>query len=302
MPAIGKEFVYVGDSEWREGRTGNLYALRKDRDASSTNILKRGEWVRPIEGAIVGGPALAEAEGLVLVGSDDGNLYAFETTGDAPGRTAWHFPTDGPIWSTPAVGDGVVYFGSKDRYIYALSLQEGLAQASRLLWKYKTDGDVVAMPLLLEGMVVVGSFDQKLYALDSKTGALLWSFKGDGRFWASPISDGRSIFAPTMHGSVYAVDKTGAQIWDSPFKAESSIVSTPVVVGEEVVVGTDQGKLHLLSARSGETLEFSKDLPGRVKASLSKHGAMVFVGVLDSTVREIHVARWVESWRISTKK
>ena len=302
MPAIGKDFVYVGDSERREGRTGNLYALRKDRDASSTNILERGEWVKPIEGAIVGGPALAEGAGLVLVGSDDGNLYAFDTTGDAPGRRAWRFRTGGQIWSTPVVGDGVAYFGSMDRYIYAVSLEEDLSQAERELWKYKTGGAVISSPLLFGDMVIAGSFDEKLYALDSKTGELVWSFKGDDWFWAGAVSSGELIFAASMGGTVYGLDSNGTPTWFPPFQAESPITSTPVVVGDDLVVGTDEGKLHILRTSNGEKLEVFKDLGDRVKAPLSKHGDMVFVGLEDSTVRGINVEQWVERWRVSTKK
>ena len=255
---------------------------------------------------------MAEAEGLVLVGSDDGNLYAFHTNGDTPGKMAWRFPTGARIWSTPVVRDGMVYFGSMDRHVYALRLEEGLSLASRLLWKYKTGGAVVAKPLLVDGpngrMVIVGSFDKKLYALKADTsnpaGELAWAqpFKGSGWFWAGAVSDGSTIFAPSMDGTVYALDKRGFPVWLVPFKAESPIVSTPVVVGDNLVVATDKGKLHLLSASDGTKLEVSKDLESRVKAPLAQDGAMVFVGVQDKTVRGVDAEQWAEVWQISTKK
>ena len=132
MPALGEKLVYVGVKGDSEGKGGKLYALSKDRESSGNIRPDRGEWNKDIEGAIVGGPAVAEAEGLVLVGSDDGNLYAFHTNGDTPGKMAWRFPTGARIWSTPVVRDGMVYFGSMDRHVYALRLEEGLSLASRL--------------------------------------------------------------------------------------------------------------------------------------------------------------------------
>ena len=260
----------------------------------------------------MGGPAVAESEGLVLIGSDDGNLYAFHITGDTPGKMAWRFPTDGQIWSTPVAEDGVVYFGSMDRHVYALRLEEGLNLAGRLLWKYRTGGAVVAKPLLSDGpngrMVIVGSFDKKLYALKAATsnpaGEPVWAqpFEGSAWFWAGAVSDGSAIFASSMDGTVYALDKRGTPVWLAPFKAESPIVSTPVVVGNEVVVATDRGKLHLLSASDGTKLEVSKDLENRVKAPLSRDGAMVFVGVQDRTVRGVDAEQWTEEWQVSTRK
>ena len=313
MPAVSKEFIFVADKGTREGGAGRLYALRKDRSSSSTIEISRGEWVRSIEGAIVGGPAAAEAEGIVLVGSDDGNLYAFDMTGDAIGKK-WSYPTGGRIWSTPTVGNGTVYFGSMDGNIYALSLEEGLTQAERLKWKYQTDGAIVSKPLLLDGMVIVGSFDKKLYALKADTsnpeGELAWfePFKGGDWFWAGAVSDGEHIYAPSMDGTVYALDKEGSPIWLLPFKADSPIVSTPVVVEEVVgakaiVVATDAGRLHLLSARDGDELAIFMDLGSRIKAPLSRDGDTVFVGLKDSTVRGINVRKWgVEVWRASTKR
>ena len=312
MPALGEKLVYVGVKGDSEGKGGKLYALSKDRESSGNIRPDRGEWKKDIEGAIVGGPAVAEAEGLVLVGSDDGNLYAFHTNGDTPGKMAWRFPTGARIWSAPVVRDGMVYFGSMDRHVYALRLEEGLSLASRLLWKYKTGGAVVAKPLLVDGpngrMVIVGSFDKKLYALKADTsnpaGELAWAqpFKGSGWFWAGAVSDGSTIFAPSMDGTVYALDKRGFPVWLVPFKAESPIVSTPVVVGDNLVVATDKGKLHLLSASDGTKLEVSKDLESRVKAPLAQDGAMVFVGVQDKTVRGVDAEQWAEVWQISTKK
>ena len=304
-PAIGEKLVYVGGKGDSDGKGAKLYALRKNREDFPNIQTDKGEWKKDIERAIVGGPALAEAEGLVLVGSDNGVLYAFDAV---TGKMAWSFPTGGQIWSTPAVGDGVVYFGSMDSYIYALSLQEGLDQASRLLWRYKTGGAVVARPLLLEGMVILGSFDRKIYALKANTsnpeGELVWlqPFEGDDWFWAGAVSDGNYIFASSMGSTVYALDKKGAPVWHERFKEGSPIVSTPVVVGDSLVVATDEGKLYKLSTSSGEQRESFKDLGGRVKAPLSQDGAMVFVGVEDSTVRLVNVERWVEVWEVSTKE
>jgi outer membrane protein assembly factor BamB len=300
--AVGRDYIYVGDKGDRDGENGKLYALRKDRESGSNLRLDLGEWARPVGGGIVGAPALAESEGLVFVGSDDGNLYAFKTTGDAIGAT-WKFKAGGQVWSTPAVGEGAVYFGSMDRYVYALSSRRG-----ELLWRYKTGGAVVSTPLLLGDMVVVGSFDRTLYALDARSGKLRWSFQGDHWFWAGPIFDGEHILVSSMAGSIYALSRDGSPVWASPFKADSPIVSSPVVVEgarEErmLVVAADSGKLYLVGTRSGESPVVLMDLASRVKTPLSVDGAMLFVGAADGTVRGVNVARWgVETWRFSGKR
>ena len=313
-PAIGEEYIYIADKGDRGGERGRILALRKDRLPGDS--LRDDEWDFQGDedgiGGIVGGPAIAKEEGLVLVGTDDGIIFAISTaTGDIRNREAWRFPTDGQVWSTPVVANGVVYFGSMDRHIYALSLAEGLDQSSRLLWKYKTGGAIVAKPLVMDGplgkMVVVGAFDRKMYALKANTtnpqGELVWDkpFKGDEWFWAGAITDGDTIYAATMGSTVYALDKGGSLLWEKHLEEGSPIVSTPVVVGDDLVVATDEGKLYLLDARSGQRPVGFKDLESRVKASLSNIGDTVFVGVEDSTVRGVDVAGWRDTWTFSTK-
>ena len=298
MPAVGRELIYVGDSD--DGEDGRLWALRKERESTSELLREDepGEWVRPLVkggmGPVIGGPALAEAEGLILVGSHDRNLYALDAE---TGKNGWTFPTDEAVWSSPTVEDGVVYFGSMDGHVYALSLQEGTE-----LWRSKTGGAVITRPLLLDDMLIVGSFDRKLYALNLATGERLWAFEGDDWFWASPISSGDTIVAASMNGTVYGLDRDGNPTWPAPFEAGSSIMSTPVVVGDKIVVGTNEGRLHILSADTGETLEVLKDLGGRIKAPLSTDGTMVFVGVQDGTVRGIDVEGWKQVWIYPPKK
>jgi outer membrane protein assembly factor BamB len=63
------------------------------------------------------------ANGVVYVGSADGDLYALSTaTGTRLSGTA----TGGVVASSPAVSDGTVYAGSADGKLYAFNLAAGL--------------------------------------------------------------------------------------------------------------------------------------------------------------------------------
>ena len=338
-PEVGDGFIYVADGGDRVGDGARIYALKTDRGPNSETRLENDEWARRLDRGVVGGPALAKDEGLVLAGSDDGSIYFIWTTGDDAGKIAWKFQAEGQIWSRPVIADGVVYFGSMDRHVYAISvrlagkllgeLQEVEAKfddgalnvreynrrkgelqrrldEETLLWKYATGGAVLATPLVTDGMVVIGSFDKKLYALDAKLGERLWSFKGNGWFWAGAVTDGNYIFASSMDKRVYALNRAGELMWPSPgdangFQAGSPIISAPVIVGDSLVVATDEGRLHLLTTSSGEEAEFYRDLGGRAKAPLNSDGDLVVLGLEDSTVRGVNVRRWTEVWSVSTK-
>ena len=68
------------------------------------------------------------------------------------------------IWDslalTPAVSDGVVYFGSTDNHLYALDAKTGKEK-----WKFKTGDWVSSSPAVSDGVVYFGSY-KHIYALD----------------------------------------------------------------------------------------------------------------------------------------
>jgi eukaryotic-like serine/threonine-protein kinase len=62
------------------------------------------------------------------------------------------------------VGDGVVYVGSSNTYLYALDTNGG-----ELKWRFKTEGGVFSTPAVAEGVVYVGSNDGYLYAVEAES-------------------------------------------------------------------------------------------------------------------------------------
>ncbi|HRX27491.1 MAG TPA: PQQ-binding-like beta-propeller repeat protein, partial [Aminivibrio sp.] len=99
-PAAVNGTIVIGDSE------GRLVALDK-----ATGELR---WTFSAGGTINGTPALLGS--TLFTGGADGSLFAVD---GATGREVWHFTprekyTPGAIWSSPAAGNGRVYFNSAD--------------------------------------------------------------------------------------------------------------------------------------------------------------------------------------------
>ena len=180
--------------------------------AVSVDGVARGTWTKRVGlGAqIVGSPVIAN--GLVLVGSSDGNLYAFDP--DDPSRD-WKYATGDELWSTPAVSDGVVYFGSLDHNVYAIRANDGTE-----VWRFSAKGAITAVPLIVDGLVYIGSFDSVSYALDAKTGEDVWKFDGASKWFlgrrsghrgcgAGPLIGRESVCAGRKDGSVGLVLRYG---------------------------------------------------------------------------------------------
>jgi hypothetical protein len=66
---------------------------------------------------------------LLYLGAGDGNLYVL----DLDGSEAWRFKTQGPIYTSVTVENGIAYFGSWDCHIYAVDIN-----TREEVWRFTT--------------------------------------------------------------------------------------------------------------------------------------------------------------------
>ena len=304
-PAVGT-YLYVA------GIDGVLYAIDPPAGGGAAATAWRRPQVEPEEDVpLVGSPALDEAGRIIAVGSEDGGLYAFNAlTGDG---LRWSpFQTEGEIWSTPVLRNGVAYFGSQDGSVYAVSLTSG-----ELIWKFDTGAAVVARPLIHKNLLIVGSFDRQLYALGLNDGQPRWQFTAGNWWWATPVASGRAIYAPSMDGKVYALDENGSLLWE--YDLGAPVVSSPVLLDRGIVVATVDGKLSVLRATEtshGTAQEIASltvgdaeikapltRLPDRVQNGIPVQADSVYIGSDDGTVRRVQVQSGINIlWCYDTKE
>ena len=248
--------------------------------AISVDGLARGTWTKRVgAGAqIVGGPVVSD--GLVLVGSSDGNLYAFDP--DDTSRD-WIFATGDELWSTPAVSDGVVYFGSLDHNIYAVRIDDGTE-----VWRFPAKGAVTAAPLVVGGLVYVGSFDSVFYALDAKTGQDVWQFDGASKwFWGAAVAAGDAVLAPSLDGNLYALDvRTRTLNWS--YDTGGPIIGSPAIVGDMVAIPSKDHGVFLVRLRDAE-FQDQCVLDGKLRASLAAQDGLIYLAANDRSIRALRV-------------
>jgi outer membrane protein assembly factor BamB len=72
----------------------------------------------------------------------------------------WKCNVGSQIVSSPAVGNGSVYFGTTGGDVVSANVKSGKEQ-----WRFKTGGAVPSSPCIAGTMVYVGSNDHHVYAL-----------------------------------------------------------------------------------------------------------------------------------------
>ncbi|HEV2292591.1 MAG TPA: PQQ-binding-like beta-propeller repeat protein [Tepidisphaeraceae bacterium] len=196
-----------------------------------------------------------------LVRAGDG-LFVTTMAGDCvaldprTGEQRWRVKTGGPVFSTPHVDGGVVYFGSADHHVYAVEATSG-----NVKWKYKTGGGVFAGPAVARGVVVIPSVDKKIYGLDAATGEVKWTLPIGGMVQSKCATDGERVFIGDWVNTLRAIGPAkGEQLWEVKMgRTAKGIIATPYspaiaspAVGDgKVYITTNDGVLHALDTKTG---------------------------------------------------
>lgn len=141
----------------------------------------------------------------VVIGTDSGRVVCFEA-GAAKQRWLFEGIKDhAMVYASPAIAEGIVVVGARDRHVYGLDLMTGVPK-----WDFSTHGDVDSSPVISGGRVYVGSKDKRLYVLDLKSGENLWEFRAAGKITAAPAIGRGVLVQGDEAGSVYCLESEGA--------------------------------------------------------------------------------------------
>ena len=189
----------------------------------------------------------------------------------------WTYEAAGPITSTAAIADGIVYVGSEENMLYALDLATGA-----LKWQYQTQGAIESSPTVINKTAIFGDEVGVLYACDALTGVLRWKFETKGRIISSANPhDDRVVFG-SYDGVLYCLRVAdGHLIWK--YQTEERLHGTPAVVGAYVLIAGCDAHLHVLELEGGTPVR--KLVLGSVTGcSPAVNGTRVFLGTYGEQV------------------
>jgi outer membrane protein assembly factor BamB len=162
---------------------------------------------------------------------------------------------------------------ARTRYLPA----RGVAPPFRKLWRY-TDRPLLEFPpIYVGGKLYAVNNSGFAFALDARNGRTLWKRRIGRLNASSPAYYKQRLYVVNLvPGHILKLDaKTGRTIWkrDLPDRAESS----PLVIGNTVYFGCENGRLYALSTVNGNE-RWSAELGGAVKAAPAYYGGRLFVG------------------------
>jgi eukaryotic-like serine/threonine-protein kinase len=135
---------------------------------------------------------------MAFCGNYANQTVAFDVPG---GKVAWVYTDRSlPFFSSPAVTEGLVLIGSRDKHLHAIHRLTGESA-----WKFPTGGRVEGSPIVFVDGVVFGSSDGRLYAANLTSGAELWQLDLGEPLVASPAFGGHHLIISGEKGTVFAI-------------------------------------------------------------------------------------------------
>jgi len=195
-------------------------------------------------------------------------MYRHDAANSAAGQSGpsnlnlrWTFATQGSVVSSPSIANGIAYFGSQDKNIYAVNAQSG-----SLLWKFETQARIGSSPAVANDKVYSGTDDGYLYCLDAYNGTMLWkqftggfveaNFAASVMLRSSPTIVEDHVYVGALDNNTYCLNVENGDIkW--AYQTNGYITSTPAVVNGAVYITSQEpgsGRLYKLNAADGNQI------------------------------------------------
>ena len=242
QPALAKDAVYAVSGK------GSLARL----DTSTGRQAWRVESDIKVSGGVGNG------EGLVLIGSNKGDVLAY----DENGNLRWKSRVSSEVLSVPQVADGVVIVRSGDGRITGLDATNG-----KRIWMYERSTPALVVRshagvTIQRGVAYAGFAGGKLVAINIKNGEVLWETsvsqpRGNTELerisdiTGNPVVDDEQVCAISFQGRVSCNDiAQGSPLWNREFSSDKGMT----LLRKYLYLADANGSVIVLDKTSGSVL------------------------------------------------
>lgn len=237
-PTVTAKAVYIGDEE------GMFHAI--DRETG------KKRWTFEAGAEIIG--AATPYEDKIIFGSYDSSLYCLKEDG----TKVWQYTTQDRINASPAISGHHTFVAGCDARLRVVDITDGKEQANIDLGSH-----IIASPAVIGDILYVGNYAAEVLAINWKTGKRVWTYTDPDKqfpYHSSPAVTDKHVFIGGQDKRLHCIDRmTGKKVWT--FTARKHINSSPVVVGDRIYVGSDDGVLYGLNMQGKEIWRFTDGRP-----------------------------------------
>ena len=226
--------------------------------------------------------------GIVLVGSNRGNVFAY----DFAGKLLWKAKVSSEILSVPRYFDGTVIARTGDNHIFGLDATDGSRK-----WVYERINPALTLRssvgvVVDSGAVYAGFAGGKLVAIRADNGKLLWEatiaqpkgvteIERIADITSLPVVAGPLVYAVAYQGKIAAVDRrSGKVVWNRDISSFSGLNAED----GKLFVSHTLGAVYSLDYETGKTFWRQGALSNRRLTAPLPMGNLIAVGDLEGYV------------------
>jgi FOG: WD40-like repeat len=220
--------------------------------------------------------------------------------GDTNGYfNAFNATTGVPLWisdlnraiiSSPAVANNTIYVGCMDGALYGFNVSDSIIFAKPGLTA------ISSSPAVANGVVYFGTKNGYLRAFNTTAGDFIWSSSLGGAVKSSPAVVNNIVYVGDMDGGIWAIRaKDGSAIWQKV--AMEPVSSSPAVVNGVVYVGTEQGNVYALNANTGAILWNYTTKSRIVDSSPAVANGTVYIGAENGYLYALNASTGAFVWK-----
>lgn len=245
--------------------------------------LASGKQVWRIRTGITVSGGVGSGEGLVLIGSDKGEVQAY----DENGKLRWKSKVPSEVLGVPQIADGVVMVRSGDGRIAGLNAADG-----KRLWLYERSTPALVVRshagvTIQRGVAYAGFAGGKLVALKIADGSVLWEVsvsqpRGNTELerisdiTSNPVADDEQVCAVAFQGRVACFDAAqGSPLWNRDISSDKGMM----LLRKYLYFSDAKGAVIVLDKSSGSTVWKNEQL--LMRDTTAPHALEKFVVVGD---------------------
>lgn len=266
---------------------------------------------------LVLGVAMLAHPGKSVSASTVDNVYI--STGDgilnklngSTGAALWHTQvTDRNLPASPAIANGVAYFGTLGGNFYALNANTG-----QTIWHNQMGDNIISSPVVVNNVVYIGSDNNYIYALNASNGSVLWRFDagvGNETVATRSVAVANGVVYGSSsdqvdHSYLFAINATnGQQLWrdkvlnqlftDVKF-ANGTIYLASSAITKEGGPHTTDSYVYAYDPKTGSRLWISGKIGNLVLSAPTIANGVVYVGSQDDAVYALNASTGAKIWR-----
>ena len=177
--------------------------------------------------------------------------------------------------------------------------QSNVPNDLKQLWTYEAGESIESSAAIVGGTVFVGSQKGELVALSLDNGSVYWKFStGNPIGESSPAYGNGVVYIGDLGGWLNALNASdGRKLW--AFKTNGEIKSSPVVIGDQVLIGSYDEHLYSLNARTG-AMRWKFKTNGPVHSTPGIADGMAFIAGCDELFRAIRISDGKQVFNVSS--